>query len=50
MIVLSDSNNIKRQENNAVAVAESYNTVSEDNELTYKKCLKRILSMLQILK
>lgn len=41
MIVLSHSENIKRQENNAIAVLEGYNTVSEDNELTYRKISKK---------
>ncbi len=50
MVVLSDSADIKRQENNAVAVLESYNVISEDNELIYKKYLKRITFMLQTLK
>ncbi|GAA0735821.1 hypothetical protein [Clostridium oceanicum] len=37
ILVLSESKNIKRKENNAVAVLESYNSISEDNELIYKK-------------
>lgn len=41
MVVLSDSVDIKRQENNAVAVLESYNVISEDNELIYKKIPKK---------
>ncbi|NFQ84202.1 hypothetical protein FDG04_02490 [Clostridium sporogenes] len=41
MVVLSDSADIKRQENNAIAVLEGYNTVSEDNELVYKKTPKK---------
>lgn len=41
MVVLSDSADIKRQENNAVAVLEGYNTISEDNELIYKKTPKK---------
>ncbi|BDR80994.1 type IV secretory system conjugative DNA transfer family protein [Clostridium tetani] len=41
MIVLSHSENIKRQENNVIAVLEGYNTVSEDNELTYRKISKK---------
>ncbi|NEZ92195.1 hypothetical protein [Clostridium botulinum] len=41
MVVLSDSADIKRQENNAVAVLESYNVISEDNELIYKKIPKK---------
>lgn len=39
--ILSESKDIKRQENNAVAVLEGYNTVSEDNELIYKKIPKK---------
>ncbi len=50
MLILSESKDIKRQENNAVAVLEGYNTVSEDNELIYKKISKKNTSMLQILK
>ncbi|KOR24229.1 hypothetical protein [Clostridium sp. L74] len=41
MVILSDSKDIKRQENNAVAVLESYKAISEDNELTYKKISKK---------
>ncbi|NFJ84014.1 hypothetical protein FDA84_15120 [Clostridium botulinum] len=41
MVVLSESKDIKRQENNAVAVLESYNVISEDNELIYKKIPKK---------
>lgn len=41
MVVLSDSEDLKRKENNAVAVVESYKTVSEDNSLVYKKVNKK---------
>ncbi|HDK7314630.1 TPA: hypothetical protein PTV97_003793 [Clostridium botulinum] len=41
MIVLSESNDIKRQENNSIAVLESYNIISEDNELIYKRIPKK---------
>ncbi|WP_236883979.1 hypothetical protein [Clostridium botulinum] len=41
MVVLSQSKDIKRQENNAVAVLESYNVIGEDNELIYKKIPKK---------
>lgn len=41
MVIVSDSQNKKRQENNAIAVLEGYKTISEDNELTYKKINKK---------
>lgn len=50
MLVVSDSNNKKQAENNAIAVLEGYKTLSEDNELTYKKLGKKIHSVLLILK
>lgn len=37
MMVCSDSNDIIRKENNAISVLESYKTITEDNELIYKK-------------
>ncbi|HID0769597.1 TPA: hypothetical protein ACXC99_003694 [Clostridium botulinum] len=41
MVVLSESKDIKRQENNSIAVLESYNVISEDNELIYKRIPKK---------
>lgn len=41
MLVVSDSEDKKRQENNAIAVLEGYKTISEDNELIYKKMSKK---------
>ncbi|KZL88740.1 hypothetical protein [Clostridium magnum] len=41
MLIVADGNNIKRTENNAIAVLEGYKTLSEDNELIYKKLPKK---------
>lgn len=37
MVILSDSKDKGRKENNAIAVLEGYKTLGEDNELDYKK-------------
>lgn len=37
MVVLSDSKDKGRRENNAISVLEGYKTLGEDNELDYKK-------------
>lgn len=37
IIVLSDSADIKRRSSNAIAVCESYKSISEDNSLNYKR-------------
>jgi len=37
LIVLSDSSDDKRRKNNAVAVCESYKSISDDNSLNYKR-------------
>lgn len=36
LMIVSDSINKKRAENNAIAICEGYKTISEDNELIYK--------------
>ncbi|WP_243149545.1 hypothetical protein [Clostridium niameyense] len=41
MIVASESRDKTRQENNAIAVLEGYNTIVGDNELIYKKIPKK---------
>lgn len=41
MVVVSESNDVKHAENNAIAVLEGYKTLSEDNELVYKKLPNR---------
>ncbi|WP_154696483.1 hypothetical protein [Clostridium botulinum] len=40
--VISDSIDKTRQENNALSICQSYNVLSEDNELIYKKVKKTI--------
>jgi GTPase SAR1 family protein len=42
LIVLSDSQDDKRRKNNAVAVCESYKSISEDNSLNYKRYKKAV--------
>jgi GTPase SAR1 family protein len=42
LIVLSDSSDEKRRKGNAVAVCESYKSISEDNSLVYKKYKKAV--------
>lgn len=37
IIVQSDSNDMQRKLNNAISVAEAFKSISEDNELIYKK-------------
>lgn len=37
IVVLSDSNNVIRKQNNAIAVCESFKTLNEDNALIYKR-------------
>ncbi|NEZ47813.1 hypothetical protein FDF74_11535 [Clostridium niameyense] len=41
MIVASESKDKIRQENNAIAVLESYKTIEDDNQLIYKKLPKK---------
>lgn len=41
IVVLSDSKDIKRQNNNAISVCESFNSISNDNALVYKKIAKK---------
>ncbi|MBN1050300.1 hypothetical protein [Clostridium botulinum] len=40
--IISDSKDKTRQDNNALSVCQSYNVLSEDNELIYKKTKKTI--------
>lgn len=40
--VISDSNDVTRKENNVLSVVQSYNALSEDNELIYKKVKNNI--------
>jgi len=41
ILIISDSIDTKRQNNNAISVCESFSTISEDNSLVYKKVSKK---------
>ncbi|KEI18234.1 hypothetical protein [Clostridium haemolyticum] len=41
ILVLSDSTEIIRKRNNIISIMESYNSISEDNELSYRKISKK---------
>ncbi len=45
--VLSSGNNLNRVKNNAIAVCQSFNVISEDNELVYKKA--KIINLSEII-
>lgn len=48
MLIISESSDKTREKNNAISVCESYKSISEDNELTYKKVKTKEINLMNV--